>query len=192
MKNYFVHANAIVETNNIGKDTKIWAFVNILLGAKIGKRVNICDHCFIENDVVIGNDVTIKCGVFIWDGVVVENKVFIGPSVVFVNDLLPRSKNRDYERKRILLKEGCSVGAGSVILGGLVVGKYAMVGAGAVVVKDVPDFGLVYGNPSVLKGYICVCAKKLYFVDKKNLYRCECGRKYKFEDEKVESLKIKL
>lgn len=185
MKKYTVHANAIVETTNIGSETKIWAFVHILPGAIIGNGVNICDHCFIENDVVIGNDVTIKCGVYIWDGITVEDKVCVGPSVVFVNDLLPRSKNRAYVRKSTLLKEGCSIGAGSVILGGITVGKYAMVGAGTVVVKDVPDFGLVYGNPGVLKGYICVCAKKIYFLNNNNVYTCECGRKYIFKNKRT-------
>lgn len=185
MKKYFEHVNAIVETTNVGVETKIWAFVHILPGAVIGKGVTICDHCFIENDVVIGNDVTIKSGVYMWDGITVEDRVFIGPSVVFVNDLLPRSKNRAYLRKSVLLKEGCSIGAGSVILGGIVVGKHAMVGAGTVVVKDVPDFGLVYGHPGILKGYVCVCAKKMHFSDKSTVFMCECGRNYTFENNKV-------
>lgn len=173
----FIHTSAIVETDKIGEGSNIWAFVHILAGAKIGKNANICDHCFIENNVYIGDDVTIKCGVWIWNGVSIENKVFIGPNVTFTNDLLPRSKNKNYDKKETILMDGSSIGANSTILAGLKIGKYAMVGAGSVVTKDVSDFELVYGNPAIHKGYVCKCGEKL--VLNKDEVVCLCGLKYK-------------
>lgn len=175
---YFIHEKAIVDSTKIGEDTKIWAFVHILSGAVIGKNANICDHCFIENNVTIGDDVTIKCGVWIWDGVSIGNKVFIGPSVVFTNDLFPRSKNKDYVKKNTILKDGCSLGANATILAGVTIGKGAMVGAGSVVTKDIPDFGLVYGNPSRFISYICDCNEKFNIGKEGDRYICQCGKKY--------------
>jgi len=151
---YQIHKNAIVKSKNIGEGTKIWAFCNILEGAKIGRRGNICDGCFMEGKVTVGNNVTIKNGVYLWDGVTVEDNVFIGPAVVFTNDLNPRSKNTKYEKKKTLVKKGSSIGANATILPGITVGKYAMVGAGSVVTKNVPDFALVYGNPAKIMGKV--------------------------------------
>jgi len=174
--NYFVHHQAIVESKNIGKGTHIWAFVHILPGTKIGKNVNICDHCLIESRVTIGNNVTIKSGFYLWNSITVEDNVMIGPAVVFTNDRYPRSRNKNWVEDKILLRNGCSIGANSTILPKITVGQYALVGAGSVVTKDVPDFALVYGNPAKTKGYVCVCTKKLYFSEKN--YRCPCGRTY--------------
>jgi acetyltransferase-like isoleucine patch superfamily enzyme len=154
MKKYFKHQTAIVDSKNIGEESRIWAFVHILPGAKIGKNANICDHCFIENKVVIGDNVTIKSGVYLWDGITIEDNVFIGPAAVFTNDKYPRSKNKNYRQLKTILKKGCSIGANATILPGLTIGRYAMVGAGSVVTQNVPDFAIVYGNPAVLKGYI--------------------------------------
>ena len=151
---YFVHKKAIVECKNVGEGTKIWAFCNILKGAKIGKNCNICDGCFIEGKAVIGNNVTIKNGVHLWNGIIVEDNVFIGPGAVFTNDKYPRSQNKDFIRKKTLLKKGCSIGANATILAGLTIGEYAMVGAGAVVTKDIPDFALSYGNPARVMGKV--------------------------------------
>lgn len=152
--NYFVHEKAIVKTNNIGEDTKIWAFCNILEGAKIGKSCNICDGCFIEGEVVIGNNVTLKNGVYLWNGIRVEDNVFVGPAAVFTNDQYPRSKNSNYVQKSTVLKKGCSIGANATILPGITIGEYALIGAGAVVTKDVPDFALAYGNPATVMGKV--------------------------------------
>lgn len=183
MANYFVHEKALVETSNIGKDSKIWAFVHILEGARIGDNTNICDHCFVENDVVIGDNVTIKCGVYLWDGVRLENNVFVGPAAVFTNDLLPRSKNTAYEQKQTLVKEGASIGANATTLAGVTIGQYSLIGAGAVITKDVPDFALVYGNPGKVQGYVCICAKKID--TSASTFRCTCGREYTTLDGKV-------
>lgn len=154
MANYQIHETAIVETSNIGDQTRIWAFVHILPGAVIGKNNNICDFCFIENDVKTGDNVTIKSGVYLWDGVVVEDGVFIGPNAAFTNDKFPRSKNSDYIQERTVLKKNCSIGANATILPGITIGESSMVGAGSVVTKDVPDFALVYGNPARVMGNV--------------------------------------
>ncbi len=183
MANYFVHDRAIVETEKIGEGSRIWANVHILPGAQIGKNANICDVCFIENDVVLGDNVTVKCNVSIWDGIHAEDDVFIGPSVAFTNDLLPRSKNTAYTHQKTLLRKGCSIGANATILGGVTIGAYAMIGAGSVVTKNVPDFTLVYGNPATFRSYICVCAEKLTFSDK--TYTCSCGRVFRKEDQQI-------
>lgn len=134
---------SIIKSKNIGEGTRIWSFVNILEGAKIGKDCNICDHTFIENDVVIGDRVTVKCGVYLWDGTRIEDNVFIGPNATFTNDKYPRSKKYLAEYPITLLKKGCSVGANATILPGITIGMNAMIAAGAIVTKDVPENTLV-------------------------------------------------
>jgi len=176
MAKYFKHSHALVETEDIGEDTRIWAFVHILNGAKIGSNCNICDHCFIENDVVIGDNVTVKCGIYIWNGVTVEDNAFLGPNVVFTNDLMPRSKQYPEQFLKTLVEEGASIGANSVVVAGTTIGKYAMVGAGSVVTKDVPPYSLAYGNPARVKGFICECTEKLQF--NSDTADCKCGKKY--------------
>ena len=128
--------------------TNVWQFCVILPKAKIGEDVNICSHCFIENDVVIGDNCTIKCGVQIWDGITLEDNVFIGADVSFVNDRYPRSKNSDWKLERTMIKKGASIGAGSTILCGITIGENAMIGAGSVVTKNVPAGELWYGSPA--------------------------------------------
>jgi len=182
-KDYFIHKTAIVETERIGSGSRIWAFVHILPYAKIGKNANICDHCFIENDVLIGDNVKIKNGVSVWDGITIGDNVFVGPHVVFTNDLYPRSGNKAYVQKKTVLKNGCSIGANATILAGVTIGRHAMIGAGSVVTKDVGDFELVYGNPAVQQDIICVCAKKMTF--KNAQYACTCKRRYKKIGNKV-------
>jgi UDP-GlcNAc3NAcA epimerase len=151
---YFRHPQALVEPGvQIGERTKVWAFTHILPGAKIGADCNICDHVFIENDVLVGKRVTIKCGVQLWDGLRVEDDVFIGPNATFTNDIFPRSKQ--YPEKFLLthIRAGASVGANATILAGVTIGEKAMVGAGAVVTKDVPAFAIVVGNPARIIRY---------------------------------------
>ena len=150
----YIHQLSDVQSKCIGPGTRIWQFSVVLAGAIIGENCNICAHTLIENDVTIGNDVTIKSGVFIWDGITLEDRVFVGPCVVFSNDKFPRSKVYSNLYSKTLIKTGASLGANSTILPGITVGKYAMVGAGAVVTKDVPDHALVVGNPARIVRYI--------------------------------------
>jgi acetyltransferase-like isoleucine patch superfamily enzyme/dTDP-4-dehydrorhamnose 3,5-epimerase-like enzyme len=155
----FQHAQAIVETPNVGEGTRIWAFAHVLPGAKIGRECNICDHTFIENDVVIGDRVTIKCGVQLWDGVLIEDDVFVGPNATFTNDPFPRSRQRPAQFSRTVIRKGASIGANATVLPGVTVGKHAMIGAGAVVTGDVPARAIVVGNPARIQGYVDVRAE---------------------------------
>jgi acetyltransferase-like isoleucine patch superfamily enzyme len=143
----FIHKSADVQSVNIGESTSIWQYVVILQGAKIGCNCNICAHTFIENDVVLGNNVTVKCGVYIWDGITIEDNVQIGPNVTFTNDKYPRAK-QPFEVQRTKIMKNASIGAGSVILGGITIGENAMIGAGSLVTKDVPANELWYGSPA--------------------------------------------
>jgi UDP-2-acetamido-3-amino-2,3-dideoxy-glucuronate N-acetyltransferase len=149
-----IHPNAILgEGCRIGQRTRIWAFSHILADAVVGADCNICDHTFIEGNVRIGDRVTVKCGVFLWDGLRVEDDVFIGPGVVFTNDKYPRSRVHPDRYPETRLRAGCSVGAGAVILPGIEIGVGAMVGAGAVVTANVPPHAIVTGNPARVSGY---------------------------------------
>lgn len=152
--NFFKHGHALVESDKIGDNTCIWAFTHVLPGAVMGKDCNICDHVFIENDVVIGDRVTIKCGVQVWDGIRIEDDVFIGPNATFTNDLSPRSKQFPEEFSKTFIQKGASIGANATILAGNTIGRNSMVGAGAVVTKDVPPNAIVVGNPARIIGYV--------------------------------------
>ena len=185
--NLVIHPSSIVETNQIGENTRVWAFVHILEGAKIGKECNICDHVFIENFVIVGDFSTVKSGVFIWDGVTIEDHVFVGPNVSFTNDIYPRSKARLQKYPQTRIKKGASIGAGSVLIAGVNIGCFAMVGAGAVVTSDVGDYELVKGNPARPDGYICECAKKLKPSSNKTL-NCSCGLNYEITKKGVRRL----
>lgn len=152
--NYYIHPLSDVKSQNIGNDTRIWQFSVVFPNARIGKNCNICAHTLIENDVTIGNNVTIKSGVFLWDGLRVEDNVFIGPNATFTNDKMPRSKQYPESFPITLIEQGASIGANATILPGLTIGKFSMIGAGAVVTKDVAPFSIVAGNPAKIIGQV--------------------------------------
>jgi len=151
---FYQHPTAIVESQHIGDNTRIWAYAHVLPGAKIGADCNICDQTFIENEVVIGNRVTVKCGVQVWDGIVIEDDVFVGPNATFTNDPFPRSRQHLSAYPKTIVRSGASIGANATILPGLTIGRGAMVGAGAVVTRSVPPYAIVVGNPAYIKGYV--------------------------------------
>jgi acetyltransferase-like isoleucine patch superfamily enzyme len=153
MDEIFLHPQSLVESSRIGARTRIWAFAHVLPGAVIGADCNICDHVFIENDVVVGDRVTIKCGVQLWDGVRIEDDVFVGPNATFTNELYPRSRQyRAHPETRI--ERGASSGANGTLLCGITIGRDAMVGAGAVVTRTVPAHAVVVGNPARVLRYL--------------------------------------
>lgn len=173
----FVHPQAICESAKVGAQTRIWAFSHVMAGAHIGQRCNVGGNCFVENDVVVGDDVVIKNGVSLWDLVTLEDRVFVGPNAVFTNDLVPRADPR-YKRERALwlptlVCEGASIGANATIVCGVTIGRHALVAAGAVVTCDVPDYALVIGCPAQVRGFVCVCGRRL-----DEQYRCSCRKRY--------------
>lgn len=148
------HPLADVQSLHIGPDTRIWQFVVVLPEARIGADCNICSHVLIENDVILGDRVTVKSGVQLWDGLRIEDDVFIGPNVTFTNDPFPRSKQYPSAFAVTTVKAGASIGGGATILPGITIGRQAMVGAGAVVTKSVPDGAVVVGNPARIVRHI--------------------------------------
>lgn len=149
-----IHPLSDVQTSRIGEQTSVWQFCVILPGARIGDGCNICAQVFIENEVAIGDRVTIKPGVQVWDGVTLEDDVFIGPNVTFTNDLVPRSRSKDWRLTETRVCKGASVGANATLVAGITVGAYALIGAGSVVTRDVPPFTVWYGNPARQRGYV--------------------------------------
>ena len=185
---YVKHPTAIVESDDIGDGTKIWHFAHVREGSRIGKGCNLGKGVYIDAAVEIENNVKIQNFVSVYRGVEIEDDVFIGPSVTFTNDLHPRAFIWDEEKIiPTLVRKGASIGAGSVIICGVVIGEYAMIGAGSVVTKDVPPFSLVYGNPARLMGSVCYCGNKLSDVVKENgkdiVYSCVCGKTVKIKKE---------
>lgn len=150
----FIHPQALCETKKIAERTRVWAFTHILSGAVLGVDCNICDHVFIENDVKIGDRVTIKSGVQLWDGIVLEDDVFVGPNATFANDKFPRSKKYPSKFEITVVRSHASIGANATILPGVEIGTGAMVGAGAVVTRSVPPHAIVVGNPARIVGYV--------------------------------------
>lgn len=173
-----IHEKALVDAGaHVGANSRVWAFAHVLPGARVGSDCNICDHTFIEGAVRLGDRVTVKCGVYLWDGLEIEDDVFIGPAAVFTNDMRPRSKRYPASYPVTRLRRGCTIGAGAVILPGLTIGRYSMVAAGAVVTRDVPDYALVVGNPARARGWVCACGDRLREAGAH--LTCECGRRYR-------------
>lgn len=153
MSDFFQHDKALVESTQIGKGTRVWAFAHILPQARIGEDCNICDSVFVENDVVVGDRVTVKCGVQLWDGTRIADDVFIGPNATFTNDRWPRSREWQEELPLVTVENGASIGANATILPGITIGRGAMVGAGSVVTRSVPPHAVVVGNPGRIVRY---------------------------------------
>lgn len=179
-----IHPSALVEPGaHIGRGTRVWPFAHILRGACIGRDCNICDGVLIENEVLIGDRVTIKGGVQVGDGVTLEDEVFVGPSATFTNDPFPRSGQHLREYPKTLVRKGATIGANSTVLPGLTIGRWAMVGAGAVVTRSVAPHALVVGNPARPVGWVCECGERLVAAD--DGYLCSCGLGYLLEGELV-------
>lgn len=186
MSDYFVHESSYVDEGaEIGAGTKIWHFSHIMSRAKIGERCNIGQNVLVSSDVTIGTNVKIQNNVSLYTGVIVEDDVFLGPSMVFTNVINPRSHvNRKDEYKTTLVKKGASIGANATIVCGTILGRYCFVGAGAVVTKDVPDYALVYGTPARVRGWVCQCGEQLTFMDERAICSM-CGDAYRKQDQVV-------
>lgn len=178
MGDFFKHPQALVESDQIGNGTRIWAFAHVLRGAIIGENCNICDHSFVESGAKLGNNVTVKNGVAIWDKVIIEDNVFLGPNVALTNDLWPRSRHPDWQISETVIEYGASLGANATIVCGIRIGKFAMIGAGAVVTRDVPAYAICYGNPARVQGWVCACSRKLKFADNNQALCGKCGAHY--------------
>ena len=172
----FVHPRALCESEDIGPRTRVWAFAHVMKGARIGADCNVGDHAFVESGARVGNHVTIKNSVLIWDKVTVEDEVFLGPNMVFTNDMNPRAAFRKSPDAFLptLVQRGASIGANATIVCGVTIGQQAFVGAGSVVIRDVPAHALVVGNPARRIGWMCSCGEKLA-AD----LACTCGKRYR-------------
>jgi acetyltransferase-like isoleucine patch superfamily enzyme len=172
----FVHPHGLCESDQVGAGTRVWAFAHVLPGAVVGRDCNICDHAFIEGGARLGDNVTVKNGVLVWDGVEVGNDVFLGPAMVFTNDLTPRAdiKKGAAELDATFVRDGATIGANATVVCGVTIGRRAFVAAGAVVVRDVAPHALIAGNPGRRIGWVCACGRRL-----DDALRCTCGRSYR-------------
>lgn len=183
-KDYFVHESSFIdEPCEIGTGTKIWHFSHIMVNCRIGRNCNIGQNVVISPDVVIGNGVKIQNNVSVYSGVICEDDVFLGPSCVFTNVINPRSFiTRKDEFKPTLVKKGASIGANATIICGNTIGRYALIGAGTVVSKDVPDFALLVGNPGKVIGHVCQCGERLKFGGNGQALCTACNKRYALID----------
>jgi UDP-2-acetamido-3-amino-2,3-dideoxy-glucuronate N-acetyltransferase len=175
----YVHPSGLCESNDIGPRTRVWAFAHVLAGAVVGSDCNICDHAFVEGGAVLGNNVTVKNNVLVFDGVTIEDDVFLGPAMVFTNDYLPRAAIKKGHDALLctVVRRGATIGANATIVCGVTIGEQAFIGAGTVVVRDVPAYALVVGNPGRQHGWICECTERL-----DDTFACTCGRRYELAD----------
>lgn len=173
----FVHDRALCESSSVGPGTRIWAFAHVMDGAKVGADCNICGHAFVERGAIVGNRVTVKNAVLLWDRVRIEDDVFLGPNVVFTNDPNPRArfKKNPSEFVPTVVGQGASIGAQATIVCGVTIGAHAFIGAGSVVRKHVPPYALIVGNPGRRIGWMCECGERLM----EPSLTCECGRGYR-------------
>lgn len=176
----FIHERALVETERIGGDTRIWAFAHVMRDVTIGSNCNIGDHSFIESHVTIGDNVTVKNGVSIWEHVHIADNVFLGPNVALTNDRFPRSRAPEWDPEETWIEEGVTIGANATILCGLRLGRRCLVGAGAVVTRDVAPHALVSGNPAHQRGWVCYCGQRL-LLPSVAASCTRCGRTYRLD-----------
>lgn len=178
----FVHPMGLCESDTVGPRTRVWAFAHVLPGAVIGADCNICDHAFIEGGAVIGDRVTVKNAVLVWDRVTVEDEVFLGPNMVFTNDLRPRAAHRTGREGFLptLVRRGATIGANATVVCGVTIGEHAFVAAGAVVARDVPAHALVAGNPARRLAWACTCGQTL---DEPTLTCPACHRRFQLRSE---------
>jgi acetyltransferase-like isoleucine patch superfamily enzyme len=177
----YVHPRGLCESDRVGPRTRIWAFAHVLPGAEVGADCNVGDHAFIEGGARLGDRVTVKNAVLVWDRVTVEDEVFLGPNMVFTNDLAPRVgfKKAPEQLVPTLVRRGATIGANATVVCGVTIGSHAFVAAGAVVVDDVADHALVAGNPARRIGWVCACGRRIG-----QTLACSCGRSYRLVDER--------
>jgi len=193
----YVHPTAVVDkTAIIGDGTKVWHFVHVRENAEIGRECVLGHSVYVDKEVKIGNCVKLENRATVYRGVKIEDKVFVGPHVTFTNDPYPRSFSTDWRIVPTFVKEGASIGAGAVVMCGVTIGKYAMIGAGSVVTKDIPSHAIAYGNPAKVRGFACKCGRKLKEEKKKHgfiLMSCSfCGDKYKIPVKDYAKIKPKV
>ena len=177
----YVHPNGLCESDRVGPRTRVWAFAHVLPGARVGADCNICDHAFIEGGAVLGDRVTVKNAVLVWDGVTVEDEVFLGPNMVFTNDLRPRAAFKKDAGWLVptTVRRGATIGANATVVCGVEIGPQAFVAAGAVVIRDVPAHALVAGNPARRIGWVCTCGERLPAAASGSVLTCAaCGRRF--------------